>query len=224
VATSAHPDGQRQMIAAARALLDLGLHSVSKHGNLSVRVPGTDQMLLSSVSTLDQLGEEQIALLDLDGNRLEGEVLPVMAEVIHMHAVVYQLRPEIGGVIHTHSPHATAFAVASRPIERVYEGLARWEQVDPVPVAAYGPRGSRESIDNIRRAIESTPATKAVLLANHGVLVFDRNLESAVRVHTGLEEAAQLSLLADSIGGPKEIPIEMAQAAIRRRDEFARTG
>jgi L-fuculose-phosphate aldolase len=212
------------MIAAARALLDLGLHSVSKHGNLSVRVPGRDQMLLSSVSTLDQLGEEQIALLDLDGNRLEGEVLPVMAEVIHMHAVVYQLRPEIGGVIHTHSPHATAFAVASRPIERVYEGLARWEQVDPVPVAAYGPRGSRESIDNIRRALESTPATKAVLLANHGVLVFDRDLGSAVRVHAGLEEAAQLSLLADSIGGPREIPLEMAQAAIRRRDEFARTG
>jgi L-fuculose-phosphate aldolase len=179
-------------------------------------------MLLSAASSLESIDEDTQALIGFDGQVLAGQLDPVAAEIIGMHTIVYRLRPEIGGVIHTHSPHATAFALAGKPIGRVYEGLVRWEVTEPVPVAAYGPRGSREAVDNIARAIGSTPGCRAVLLANHGVLVFDRDLPTAIRVHLGLEEAAQLSLLASQVGGPQEIPTELARAAIQRRDEFAR--
>lgn len=215
------PEGQRAMVAAAERLLALGLHSLSKHGNLSLRVPDRDAILLSAVSTLDQLTEDRIALVGLDGALREGHLDPVAAEIIGMHTLVYQLRPEIGGVIHTHSPHATAFAVAGRPIGRVYEGLVRWDVTEPVPVAEYGPRGGPLAVANIRTAIAGAPGCKAVLLANHGVLVFDRDLPSAIQVHTALEEAAQLCLLAEGIGRAREIPAGLAAEAQRRRDEFA---
>ena len=213
---------RRSIVWAAHALLGSGLLSFSKHGNLSTRVPEQDAMLLTSVSTMDLMSEETQALVGLSGRVLSGHLDPVSAEIIDMHSIVYRLRPEIGAVIHTHSPHATAFAVAGQPIERVYEGLLRWDVTEPIPVAAYGPRGSRLAVDNIQRAIEGSPGCKAVLLQNHGVLVFDRDLPAAIRVHIALEEAAQLSLLANQIGQPLEIPRELAQAALERRDEFAR--
>jgi L-ribulose-5-phosphate 4-epimerase len=212
---------RRSMAEAARTLLDSGLLSLSTHGNLSERVPGREAMILSSVSTMDQMSEETQVLVGLDGRVLSGRLDPVTAEIIHMHTVIYGLRSDVGGVIHTHSPHATAFALAGRPIERVYEGLLRWDVTEPVPVAAYGPRGSREAIENIRSAMESTPGCKAILLQNHGVLVFERDLPSAIRVHVALEEAAQLSLLASQIGQPRQIPTDQARAALQRRDEFA---
>ena len=219
---SAFPAGQRSMVEAARRLLDLGLHSLSKHGNLSVRLPDDEAMLLSSVSSLDLITEQTQALVGLDGRVREGRLDPVAAEIVEMHAVVYRLRPEIGGVIHTHAPHATAFALAGKPIGRFYEGLVRWDVTEPVPVAEYGPRGSRRAIENIARAIEGSPGCKAVLLANHGVLVFDRDLATAIRVHIGLEEAAQLALLASAIGQPRELSADDIRGAIQRRDEFAR--
>lgn len=224
VAIATYPGGQRAIVDTARRLLDLKLHSTSKHGNLSVRVPGRLAMLLSSVSTLDLMTADTMALVGLDGRVLEGELEPVVAEIVEIHTIVYQLRSDVGAVIHTHAPYVTAFALAGRPIGPVYEGLVRWDVTEPVPVAAYGPRGSRTLIENVARAIEGTPGCKAVLLANHGVLVFDRNLSSAVRVHVGLEEAAQFSLLAAAIGGPRELTLAPARAAQLRRDEFARGG
>lgn len=220
---SAFPEGQRSMVEAAHRLLDLGLHSLSRHGNLSVLLPSVPAMLLSSVSGLDQITEETQALVGLDSRVLEGSLDPVAAEIVEMHAVVYRLRPDIGGVIHTHAPHATAFALAGKPIGRFYEGLVRWAVTEPVPVAEYGPRGSRRAVENIARAIEGTPGCKAVLLANHGVLVFDRDLATAIRVRAGLEEAAQLALLASAIGQPRELSADDVTSAIHRRDEFAHT-
>ena len=222
MATNEYPEARRSMVEAAQALLGSGLLSLSKHGNLSVRVPEREAILLSSVSTMDRMSAETAALVGLDGRVLAGELDPVAAEIIEMHTVVYRLRPEIGGVIHSHSPYATAFALAGRPIGRVYEGLLRWDVTEPIPVAAYGPRGSREAVENIRRAISDTPGCKAILLQSHGVLVFERDLPSAIRVHVAMEEAAQLSLLASLVGQPQEIPIDLARAALQRRDEFAR--
>lgn len=145
---------------------------------------------------------------------------PVSAEIVHMHTRVYQRRPDVGSVLHTHSPFATAFAVAGRPIECWAEPLVRAGITEPVPVAAYAPRGSDEAVQNIVAAIG--PQTKAVLLANHGVLVFHEDLQMAAQVQFALEEAAQVGLYALSLGGPKIIPPELARSALMRAEEFAR--
>jgi ribulose-5-phosphate 4-epimerase/fuculose-1-phosphate aldolase len=96
-------------------------------------------------------------------------------------------------------------------------GLPTW-----VPVAGYGPRGSAQAVANIRASI--APDVPAVLLANHGVLVFHRTPELAILVGGVVEEAAQAGINAGSIGGPVEIPEELRAAALQRVMAFESQG
>ena len=138
-----------------------------------------------------------------------------------MHTAMYADGPEVGCVLHTHSPYATAYAVAQRPIGCWVEALAMFGLPTGVPVAGYGPRGSDQSVANIRAAIP--PGVPAVLLANHGVLVFHRTPELAILVGGVVEEAAQAGQ-APAIGGPIEIPEDLRAAALQRAMTFERQG
>jgi L-fuculose-phosphate aldolase len=91
-----------------------------------------------------------------------------------------------------------------------------------VPVAGYGPRGSDQAIANIRAAV--TPGVPAVLLANHGVLVFHRTPELAILIGSVVEEAAQVSINAAALGGPAEIPADLRTAALQRAMTFGNRG
>jgi L-fuculose-phosphate aldolase len=215
---------RRAVIASASALIRAGAISMSHHGNFSVRVPNTDTILLTATSSFDNLQPENLALLDLDGKLLEGEINPTNAEIVHMHAIVYKQRPETGAVVHTHSTYATAFALASRALGCSYEALVRSDMTDGVPLAKYEPRGSRESVTNISDALSATKNTKAVLLENHGVLAFGANPAAAARANLIVEEAAQMAIFAEVLGGAKNIPPELLKASVGRRDEFARAG
>jgi len=180
--------------------------------------------LLTASSSFDNLQPENLALLDLDGKLVEGEINPTNTEIVHMHAIVYKERPETGAVVHTHSTYATSFALASRALGCSYEALVRNEMAEGVPLAKYGPRGSGESIANIVTALNATKNTKAVLLENHGVLAFGANPAAAARANLIVEEAAQMAIYAEVLGGAKIIPPELLKATVGRRDEFARKG
>jgi L-ribulose-5-phosphate 4-epimerase len=163
-------------------------------------------------------------LLDLDGRLIECEINPTNAEIVHMHAIVYKERPETGAVVHTHSTYATSFALASRSLGCSYEALVRQDMTDGVPLAKYGPRGSGQSVANIADALRTTAKTKAVLLENHGVLAFGADPAAAARANLIVEEAAQMAIFAEVLGGAKNIPPELLRATVGRRDEYARTG
>ncbi len=212
------------MIESAAFLVRIGAISMSHHGNFSVRVPNTDTILLTATSSFDNLKPGSLALLDLDGRLVEGEINPTNAEIVHMHAIVYKERPETGAVVHTHSTYATSFALASRALGCSYEALVRQDMTDGIPLAKYGPRGSAESVANIASALSSAKKTKAVLLENHGVLAFGADPAAAARVNLIVEEAAQMAIFAEVLGGAKPIPPELLQATVGRRDEFARAG
>jgi L-fuculose-phosphate aldolase len=219
-----HAPLRQAVIDSANFLVHIGAISMSHHGNFSVRVPGTDTILLTATSSFDNLRPENLALLDLDGRLIEGEINPTNAEIVHMHAVVYKERPETGAVVHTHSTYATSFALASKALGCSYEALVRQDMTDGVPLAKYGPRGSAESVTNIADALRASAKTKAVLLENHGVLAFGPDPAAAARANLIVEEAAQMAILAQVLGGAKNIPPELLQATIGRRDEFARAG
>lgn len=91
-----------------------------------------------------------------------------------------------------------------------------------VPVAGYGPRGSSEAVANIRAA--AVAGVPAVLLSNHGVLIFHRTPELAVMVGGIVEEAAQAGINAGSLGGPVEIPEPLRAAALQRAMAFDSAG
>lgn len=219
-----HASLRQAVIDNAGFLVRIGAISMSHHGNFSVRVPGTDTILLTATSSFDNLKPENLALLDLDGKLIEGEINPTNAEIVHMHAIVYKERPETGAVVHTHSTYATSFALASKSLGCSYEALVRQDMTDGVPLAKYGPRGSGESVTNIAAALATAKNTKAVLLENHGVLAFGADPAAAARANLIVEEAAQMAIFAEVLGGAKNIPPELLRATVGRRDDFARAG
>ncbi len=211
-----------QVVAAAASVVASGAISANGHGNVSLRVPGAEEMYYTSAPSLKGLGPDGVVRVGLDGTLLEGNLPPIQGAVVAMHTAMYRDRPEVGCVLHTHSPFATAHAVALLPIDCWIEALAMFGLADGVPVAAYGPRGSDLAVANILAALR--PGVPAVLLANHGVLVFHRTADLAVLVGGVVEEAAQAAINARALGGPVEIPADLRAAALQRAMAFATAG
>lgn len=137
-----------------------------------------------------------------------------------MHAGVYRNRRRVGAVIHTHSPHITAFAVANQPIPLDYEPLLRFGLTEAVPVVPWAPRGSEASVSAIFAIVQNHPGLPAVMMANHGVLVFHDSPISTANFLMTLDEAAELTLLATALGGPKLLAEEAIEAVRERMLEF----
>jgi L-ribulose-5-phosphate 4-epimerase len=207
-----------QVIDAAQRVVASGAISANAHGNISIRVPGAAEMYFTAAPSLRDHPREAVVRVGLDGTLLEGDLPPIQGAVVAMHTAMYADSDDVGCVLHTHSPYATAYAVAHRPIGCWNEALAMFGLPDGVPVAAYGPRGSDEAVANIRAA--ARPGVPAVLLANHGVLVFHRSPELAILVGGVVEEAAQAGVNAGSLGGPVVIPEPMRAAALQRAMAF----
>lgn len=213
-----HIDLRRSVVDAARALFANGVMSHNGHANLSVRVDESS-MLLTVDGQVRNLATDRLALVGLDGTVLEGELDPTNAEIVRMHSEVYRRRPDVGGIIHTHSPHLLAFALANRPLPCRYEALLRFGQAEDVPVVPWAPRGSERSVGGIVDALEAQPGTHAVLLGNHGVLVFGASPLQAAALVTVLEEAAEAELRSGSLGGAVDFPagaLDEVRASIAR--------
>jgi L-ribulose-5-phosphate 4-epimerase len=211
-----------QVAEIAQRVVASGAISANGHGNVSVRVPGAQEMYFTTGPSLRDHPVSAVARVGLDGTLLEGDLPPIQGAVVAMHTAMYADHPDVGCVLHTHSPYATAFAVAHRPIGCWVEALAMFGLGTGVPVAGYGPRGSAKAVASIRAAV--TPGVPAVLLANHGVLVFHRTPELAILVGGVVEEAAQAGINAAWLGGPVEIPEDMRAAALQRAMTFDSQG
>lgn len=211
-----------QVVETAAAVVASGAISANGHGNVSLRAAGADEMYYTAAPSLKGLGPESVVRVGLDGTLREGALPPIQAAVVAMHTALYAEGGDVGCVVHTHSPYATAHASARRPIACWIEALAMFGLGAGVPVAGYGPRGSEQAVTNIRAAL--MPGVPAVLLANHGVLVFHRTPELAVMVGGIVEEAAQAAVNAAALGGPVEIAEEMRAAALQRAMTFDADG
>ncbi len=211
-----------RVIDIANRVVAGGAISANGHGNVSIRIPGTHEMYFTAGPSLRNHAASAVVRIGLDGALREGELPPIQGAVVAMHTAMYADSPDVNCVIHTHSPYATAFAVAHRPIGCWVEALAMFGLASGVPVTEYGPRGSDLAVANIRTAI--TPGVPAVLLANHGVLVFHRTPELAITVGGVVEEAAQAGINAAGIGGPVEIPEALRAAALQRAMTFETRG
>ena len=211
-----------QVVDIARRVVASGAISANGHGNVSVRVPGAEEMYFTAGPSLRDHPASAVVRVGLDGTLLEGELPPIQGAVVAMHTAMYADHPDVGCVLHTHSPYATAYAVARRPIGCWVEALAMFGLPSGVPVAGYGPRGSAEAVASIRSAV--TPGVPAVLLANHGVLVFHRTPDLAILVGGIVEEAAQAGVHAAGLGGPVEIETGLREAALQRAMAFDSRG
>ena len=174
-------------------LLRAGVLSHSGHADLSARV-GPDTVLIATLNRTRDLVPDDLAVVRLDGTVAEGDLGGMSTEVVAMHTEVYRARPQAGAVIHTHSPHLLAFALAGRPLPARYEPLPRLGQAEEVPVAPPAPVAACIEL------IKARPGTQAVLLGGHGVLAFGPDAETTVSLLVALEEAAEAELRTAVLG------------------------
>lgn len=172
-------------------------------GNVSGRDPDTGLIVIkpSGVKYPD-LKPEQLVVLDLNGQIVEGDLAPSSDTASHLY--IYRQRPDVGGIVHTHSPYATAFAAVGKPIP-VYLTAIADEFGGPIPVGGFALIGGEEIGRVVVDAIGSSPA---VLLKNHGVFTIGKNAEAAVKAAVMVEDVARTVWYALQLGVPDEIPAE----------------
>lgn len=169
-------------------------------GNLSARDPGTGYVVIKpSGVRYDALRPEHMVVMDGDGKIIEGELKPSSDTASHLY--IYRHRPDVGGITHTHSPYATAFAAVNQPIP-VYLTAIADEFGGPIPCGGFALIGGEEIG---RVVLESIGHSPAVLLKNHGVFTLGPNAEAAVKAAVMVEDAARTVWLALQLGQPEEI-------------------
>jgi L-ribulose-5-phosphate 4-epimerase len=214
-----HDELRRQLVQASDMLFQSGAMQLSRHGNMSARV-GADRMLLSRAGSIGSMTVDDFVEVAFDGEVIGGDLPPGNREIVHMHTGVYRERPDVGAVIHTHSPHSTGFALANEPLPCAYEALLRFGVTDAIPVAGWAPRGSPESVANIVAQLRDYPTVPAVLLGNHGLLAFAADPVATARLVIIMEEAAQMTLAARRLGGEKPFPPGALEAERAHMERF----
>jgi len=172
-------------------------------GNVSARDPETGLVVIkASGIRYEELRPQHMVVVDLDGKRVEGDYKPSSDTASHLY--IYKHRPDVGGVVHTHSAYATAFAAVNKPIPAVLTAIAD-EFGGPIPCGGFALIGD-EAIGKV--VIDSIGNSPAVLLKNHGVFTIGKNAKSAVKAAVMTEDNAKTVWLAMQIGVPDEIPQE----------------
>lgn len=210
---------KQEIVLAAGLLFSSGVMQHSGHANISARLD-ENRMVLTSKGTIVDLTPEDLAVVSFEGEVSEGALEPTAAEIVSMHAGIYRFKEEVGSIIHTHSPHVTSFALAHEPLPCAYEALLRFGVSDVIPVAAWAPRGSEESVTNIVSQIEQNPFAPAVLLANHGLLAFHKDPVHTAQLIMVMEEAAETTLGARGVGGEKPFPPGALERERERMTQF----
>jgi L-ribulose-5-phosphate 4-epimerase len=186
-------------------------------GNVSGRVPGSDLFVIKpSGVSYDDLTPENMILCDLDGDAIPGtpgaERSP--SSDTAAHAYVYRNMPEVGGVVHTHSTYAVAWAARAEPIPCAITGMAD-EFGGEIPVGPFAIIGD----DSIGRGIVETlrgHRSRAVLMQNHGPFTIGKDARDAVKAAVMVEDAARTIHIARQLGEPVAIPQDRIDALYDR--------
>jgi L-ribulose-5-phosphate 4-epimerase len=182
-------------------------------GNVSARVPGQDLMVIKpSGVDYDELTSDNMVVCDLDGTVVEGEHAP--SSDTAAQAYVYRHLPHVGGVVHTHSTYATAWAARGEPIPCVLTMVAD-EFGGEIPVGPFAIVGD----DSIGRGIVETlhgHRSRAVLMQNHGVFTIGRDARDAVKAAVMCEDVARTIHIARQLGTPIVIPDEAVDSLFER--------
>jgi L-ribulose-5-phosphate 4-epimerase len=204
-----------QIELASKIVCDLHQELVKNHlvvwtgGNISERIRFADGspdlfVIKPSGVSYDSLKPDDMVICDLDGNVVAGSQKP--SSDTAAHAYVYRNMPEVGGVVHTHSNYATAWAAIGEPIPCVLTAIAD-EFGAEIPVGPFAKIGD----DSIGQGIVATlkgHRSPAVLMQNHGVFTIGKNGRDAVKAAVMCEDAAKTVFIARQLGSP--LPISQA--------------
>ena len=155
-------------------------------GNASARDPETNLVVIKPSGVLfDQLTLENLVVVDLQGNVVEGDLKPSVDAASHLY--VYRHRDDVHGVVHTHSPYATSFAIRGEPL-RIYTTTSAAVFGGDIPVSDFATIGEEEIG---REIVEKIRQNSAILMRSHGVFTIGKDVMAALKAAVILEETAQ---------------------------------
>jgi L-fuculose-phosphate aldolase len=193
-------EAMKEVLKTGQELARRGLVAGTS-GNCSARVSGGDLIVITPSSMeYELLLAEDMCIVDMTGEKVEGRYNPSV-EVI-MHLAIYDARPDVGGIVHTHQKMASAVAVAGKGIPPILE-----EEVfalgGGVELAEYALPGTRDLATN---AVAALGGRNACLLAHHGVIAVGSRIQDALLKAEIVERAAEIYIMSTVIGGPQIVP------------------
>ncbi|MCU1488638.1 MAG: class aldolase/adducin family protein [Acidimicrobiaceae bacterium] len=199
----ANSAGERDALCACgRKLLGLGLLSQTS-GNLSIKTASGDIYITPSSMEYDRIEEDDIVVVAPDGAVREGFRAP--SSETPLHCLVYQSRPEVSAIVHTHSPYATTLAVLGMTIPAVHYIIAALRTTE-IQIAGYATYGTEELAKNVRDAFPAP--SRAVLIANHGLVAVGETLKQAADAAEVVETLAGLYYRSLQVGTPNVLTDE----------------
>jgi L-fuculose-phosphate aldolase len=207
---------RKALIATACATNSLGLNQGTA-GNVSARTP-EGFLITPSGLPFDQLVPEHVVEMNLEGQVASDQIEPSSEWRFHRDILVN--RPEVGAVLHAHSPYATALACAHREIP-AFHYMVAVAGGKTIPCAPYAAFGTQALSDNVLAALKNR---HACLLANHGMVAVGPSLEETLRLTKEVEELARQYHLSLQIGGPVILSDEAMTIVLEKFKTYGRKG
>lgn len=180
-------------------------------GNVSLRDVETGLVIIKPSGVMyPDLTPDKMVVLDLNGKVIEGSLKPSSDTATHLY--IYQQRKDVKGIVHTHSPFATAFAAVGKPIPAVLTAICD-EFGGPIPVGGFAPIGDEAIGKEVVVSIGSSPA---ILMQNHGVFTIGKSAKAAVKAAVMVEDVARTVYYAMQLGELISIPDEMVARLHKR--------
>jgi L-ribulose-5-phosphate 4-epimerase len=208
--TDSEQELRQQLVRYARQMLASGLVKGTS-GNVSGRPPGSSWCLVTpSGVDYETMRPEDLVRVDLEGKPPGGGMKPSVDTPVHV--AVYRARPDVGALIHTHSPYAAAFSTLHREVPPLITESAGFLG-GAVRVMEYVPPARPDTGDQVAAGLGGD---RAVLLPNHGVVAVGEDLRKCYSAAYQVEESAHVAFLALQLGKPHLVPA----SEIDRMHEF----
>jgi L-fuculose-phosphate aldolase len=206
------------VVRVARALRERGL-AIGTSGNVGARLADGRIAITPSTMDYDVMTPDDIVIVGADGRPSEGRHRP--SSELRIHVGIFAARPDVGAIVHSHSPYATTFAAVRRPVPAVHYVLALLVAPgrDTLRVADYATFGTEELA---RNAVMALGGDNAVLLANHGAVAVGPTLASALGRAERVEELAMLAWRAEQLGGATILDAAELDRVRDQMDRFPR--
>jgi L-fuculose-phosphate aldolase len=181
-------------------------------GNISARLPDGSFLCTPTMCSKGRLTPEGLCVVDHVGRQLSGS--RARTSEILLHLAIYRHRPDVMAVVHSHAPHATAFAISGEPVPTGVLAEAEYF-LGQVPTVPYTLPGTQAFADSV---VPFLKGTRALILANHGAVTFGPTLELAWGYTEVLDAYCRVLLQSRTLGPPRRLSdVEVAELAELRR-------
>src|SRR5215210_1328527 len=203
---------RQQIVEIGRRIYELGFVAASD-GNISARLGDGSILTTPTMVCKGRMTEDMLVLVDITGRKLRREERNPSSE-FSMHREIYELRPDVNGIVHAHPPFGTGFAVANVPLDKplLSEVILT---LGCIPLTSYGTPSTLELSDSLKPYI---PHHDALLLANHGAVAYGPDIETAYYRMETLEHFAKITLIARLVGRPRELPADAIEKLLDVRE------